>query len=166
MTDIISAEQRSLVMSRIRNKNTKPELQIRRLVHALGYRFRLHGCNLPGRPDLVFPGLRKIIFVHGCFWHRHEKCSYAKLPKSNRKFWTPKLNANRKRDNRNMRLLEDMGWSCFVVWECELDDPSLSIRIVTFLGNYRTHQNRSLNTRKGQQPAVQVCANTRRETIS
>jgi len=128
-------------MSRIRGKNTKPEIQVRKLVHALGYRFRLHGRELPGRPDLVFPGLQKVIFVHGCFWHRHEKCSQSKLPKSNREFWAQKLNANRKRDRRNMRLLEKMGWSGFVLWECELDAPDISMRITTFLGNYRMHQN-------------------------
>lgn len=109
-------------MSRVRHKNTKPELVVRRLVHKLGYRFRLHRKDLPGTPDLVFKRLGKIVFVHGCFWHRHSKagCPYARLPKSRLEFWLPKLNANRVRDRRHLKALRAAGWKVFIAWECEL----------------------------------------------
>lgn len=133
MTDILSPEQRSRNMSRIRGKNTKPEMKIRRLLHAMGFRFRLHIKGLPGRPDIVFPGRRKVIFVHGCFWHRHKACGNAKLPKTNRTFWKQKLNGNRERDRKNLKALEKKGWSCLVVWECEIDAPDLPKRLRQFL---------------------------------
>lgn len=133
MTDKLSTEQRSRNMSRIRSKDTRPELEVRRLLHAMGFRFRLHVKELPGRPDIVFPGRRKVIFVHGCFWHRHEGCGNAKLPKTNRAFWVSKLNANRERDQRNLKALEKKGWSCLVVWECEINAPDLPKRLRQFL---------------------------------
>jgi DNA mismatch endonuclease (patch repair protein) len=109
-------------MGRVRHKNTSPELLVRRLVHKMGYRYRLHRRDLPGCPDLVFPRLRKIIFVHGCFWHRHlaADCKLARLPKSRQDFWVPKLEANRTRDARNQEALSTAGWEVLVVWECEL----------------------------------------------
>lgn len=133
MTDVMTTEQRSRVMSRIRSKDSKPELQVRSLVYSMGFRYRLHVRKLPGCPDIVFWKRMKVIFVHGCFWHRHEKCPYARLPKSNRAFWTPKLNANRARDRRNQRTLKKLGWSCLVIWECEVKNPNLPDRIRTFL---------------------------------
>lgn len=107
-------------MSRVRSKDTSPEMTVRRLVHAAGYRYRLHGRGLPGTPDLVFAGRRKVIFVHGCFWHRHKHCALARLPKSRLAFWLPKLEENRKRDIRSRARLRKMGWSVLTVWECEL----------------------------------------------
>ncbi len=96
--DTLTPEQRSERMSRVRNKDTKPEMRVRRLVHALGYRYRLHDSRLPGRPDLVFKSRHKVIFVHGCFWHRHDRCELCRMPKSRLQFWKPKLKANRERD--------------------------------------------------------------------
>ncbi|WPZ37076.1 DNA mismatch endonuclease Vsr [Thalassobaculum sp. OXR-137] len=112
-------------MSRVRAKDTKPEMLVRRLVHALGYRFRLHRKDLPGAPDLVFPGRRKVIFVHGCFWHRHEDCRLARLPKSRREFWVEKLEGNRLRDRANQLRLVEMGWRSLVIWECETRDSNV-----------------------------------------
>ncbi len=125
--------ERSRVMSRVRSKNTKPEMVVRRLTHGMGYRYRLHDKKLPGCPDLVFRQRHKLIFVHGCFWHRHRNCALARLPKSRRDFWTP-MNANRKRDERNLRKLAKAGWSALVIWECEIGDTdALARRIRNFL---------------------------------
>ena len=135
--DSLSRDKRSERMSRVRGKDTGPELTVRRLVHALGYRFRLHRRDLPGTPDLVFPARRKVIVVHGCFWHRHPdpSCKLARPPKSRQEFWTPKLEGNRARDARNEAALRALGWDVMTVWECELRDPgSLRNRIGTFLG--------------------------------
>lgn len=122
-------------MSLIRSKDTRPELAVRRMVFAAGYRYRLHGIKLPGRPDLVFPGRRKVIFVHGCFWHRHEGCRLARLPKSRLEFWGEKLEGNKRRDMRNQEALVEIGWSVLVVWECEVaDEKALIERIRAFLG--------------------------------
>lgn len=123
-------------MSRVRAKDSSPELKVRRLVHALGYRFRLHRRDLPGTPDLVFPGRRKVIFVHGCFWHRHPdpECRLARMPKSRQEFWEPKLEGNRARDLRTETALKDAGWGVMTVWECGLRDvASLENEIRTFL---------------------------------
>jgi len=136
--DTLTPEQRSERMSRVRNKDTKPELEVRRLVHSLGYRYRLHSGKLPGHPDLVFGTRRKVIFVHGCFWHRHEGCPQCRTPKSRLLFWKPKLNANRERDFANQEKLTEMGWEFLIVWECELGDmDELSLRIAAFLGDDR-----------------------------
>lgn len=121
-------------MRRVRGRDTKPELLVRGLAHRLGYRFRLHGRGLPGRPDLVFAGRRKVVFVHGCFWHRHPRCKLARLPKSRLDFWLPKLSANRARDLRALRQLAAAGWSTLVVWECQTRDVrSLADRLGRFL---------------------------------
>ena len=106
---------------------------VRRLVFALGYRYRLHVSGIPGRPDLVFSGRRKIIFVHGCFWHRHAGCALARLPKSRLEFWLPKLDANRRRDQENVRSLRREGWAVLTIWECDLGDPHLPSKIERFL---------------------------------
>ncbi len=120
-------------MARVRGRDTAAEWTVRRLVYRLGYRYRLHARDLPGRPDLVFRGRRKVIFVHGCFWHRHD-CHLARLPKSNLEFWIPKLAANRDRDHANLAALEGRGWRVLVVWECELRDTNmLATRIADFL---------------------------------
>ncbi len=132
--DTLSRKERSQRMSLIRNRNTKPELLVRQLVFRSGYRYRLHRSDLPGKPDLVFPGRRKIIFVHGCFWHRHPRCSLARLPKSRLSFWLPKLTENRRRDLKNLRNLRRLGWEVKIVWECETGDRSALVRkLQTFL---------------------------------
>jgi DNA mismatch endonuclease, patch repair protein len=120
--DVFTTEERSALMSQIRGKDTKPELTVRRLAHALGYRFRLHRRDLPGAPDLAFPGRRKVVFVHGCFWHQHPGCRYAYRPKSNLEFWKSKLAANTRRDTCVLQKLREEGWSPLVIWECEISN--------------------------------------------
>lgn len=123
-------------MSRIRGKDTKPEMLVRKLVHANGYRYRLHRRDLPGTPDLVFPSRNRVIFVHGCFWHRHpdSTCKLARLPKSGLEFWKPKLEGNRIRDLAHQEALVDLGWKYLVVWECELGNTEeLNKNIFEFL---------------------------------
>jgi DNA mismatch endonuclease, patch repair protein len=142
MADTVSREQRSWNMSRIRGKNTKPELIVRRLVHAAGYRYRLHGmaagAKLPGRPDLVFAGRRKVIFVNGCFWHSHDCKAGQTAPKTNAEFWEAKRSRTRQRDAAQAAELAELGWEVLVVWECELKDLSLLERqLFGFLGLVR-----------------------------
>ncbi|MGH2345815.1 MAG: very short patch repair endonuclease [Chloroflexota bacterium] len=130
--DTLTSQKRSERMSRVRGKNTKLEMEVRRAVHGMGYRYRLHSKTLPGHPDLVFARQRKVIFVHGCFWHRHEGCG--RTPKSRLDFWVPKLEANKKRDAANQDKLREMGWSFLVVWECEMKDRHvLAERLQAFL---------------------------------
>lgn len=132
--DTLSRAERSEVMARVRSKDTKPEVQVRRLVHSLGYRFRLHCTDLPGHPDIVFRGIRKVIFVNGCFWHRHAGCALARLPKSRLDFWLPKLENNRKRDQRVRRALYRDGWKVMIIWECQVKNTErLEKRIRRFL---------------------------------
>lgn len=136
MTDTLKPAERSERMRRVRGKNTGPELMVRRLVHGLGYRFRLHRKDLPGSPDLVFPRLRSVIFVHGCFWHRHDdpECRLARLPKSRLDFWEPKLTANRLRDVRKQAALAATGWRILIVWECDLrNKEQLENKLKVFL---------------------------------
>lgn len=136
MADKFTSAQRSEIMSRIRAKDTRPELAVRRLVHRMGLRFRLHVRNLPGCPDLVFPRLRKVVFVHGCFWHRHPnpECRLTRLPKSRQEFWRRKLEGNRRRDLAKQEALMDLGWRFLVVWECELRNiPILIEKLRMFL---------------------------------
>ena len=121
-------------MSRVKGKDTRPELRLRRLLHAQGYRFRLHRRDLPGSPDLVFPSRRCVVFVHGCFWHRHPGCKLTRTPKSNTEFWKSKFQENVRRDRRNRRKLESMGWHVLIVWECELNDSDqVAQRVSRFL---------------------------------
>ncbi|QTO43638.1 DNA mismatch endonuclease Vsr [Burkholderia latens] len=132
--DSLTPAERSERMSRIKGKNTKPELIVRSLVHRMGYRYRLHRKGLPGRPDLVFAKRRKVIFVHGCFWHRHEGCRLARLPKSRLDFWRPKLDANAKRDKEVELRLAELGWKVLTIWECEVKEgAALASRIRAFL---------------------------------
>jgi DNA mismatch endonuclease (patch repair protein) len=121
--DTVSQKRRSEIMSRVRSKHTKPEWTVRRLIFGMGYRYRLHDRTLPGNPDIIFRTRKKVIFVHGCFWHRHENCALARLPKSRVEFWTQKLENNRRRDLRNQQALISDGWRVLTVWECELVDP-------------------------------------------
>ena len=135
--DILTPEQRSERMSRVRGRDTKPEMLGRRLAHSMGYRYRLHRRDLPGLPDLVFPSRRKVILVHGCFWHRHldPDCKLARLPKSKLDFWGPKLETNRERDERNIVLLGELGWDVLIIWECQTKNrEKLQARIGEFLG--------------------------------
>ncbi|HVA50079.1 MAG TPA: DNA mismatch endonuclease Vsr [Pirellulales bacterium] len=118
--DMLTGAQRSALMGRVRGKDTKPELALRRLLHRMGYRFRLHRRDLPGSPDLVLPRFKLAIFVHGCFWHRHPRCRLATTPATNSAFWLEKFRTNRKRDRRNQRQLAAAGWRVLVVWQCEL----------------------------------------------
>jgi DNA mismatch endonuclease, patch repair protein len=135
MVDKLSADRRSENMRRIKSKDMKPELLIRRLVHGLGYRYRLHRKDMPGRPDLVFGPRRKVIFVHGCFWHQHTSCREGRLPGSNAEYWQPKLARNVRRDAENLASLEASGWHTLVIWECEMKSPeALKRRLRKFLG--------------------------------
>lgn len=125
---------RSENMRRIRAKGMRPELAVRSLVHKMGYRFRLHRKELPGKPDLVFVSLRKVIFVHGCFWHSHKGCKTAHIPKSNLNYWRPKLKRNRIRDAKHLAALKADGWKALVIWECETrGERALQKRIKLFL---------------------------------
>jgi DNA mismatch endonuclease (patch repair protein) len=117
--DTVSIEFRSALMSRIRSKDTKPELVVRSLLHRLGFRFRLHRKDLPGRPDIVLPKHKKVILVHGCFWHGHT-CRLASKPKSNSGYWSAKIDANKARDQRNAELLRQAGWGVLELWECDI----------------------------------------------
>ncbi len=134
MTDVLTKEQRSYNMSQIRNKDTRPEILVRSIVHRLGYRYALHRKDLPGKPDMVLTRHRKIIFVHGCFWHIH-KCRYGRVkPATNVDFWRTKREGNVARDKKNLRKLRKDGWNILVVWECWTRDiPKLEARLRAFL---------------------------------
>ena len=122
MADVFSKEERSRVMRRVKSADTKPEMRVRRWLHAQGFRFRLHRKDLPGKPDIVLRKYKTVVFVHGCFWHGHPGCKASALPASNREYWERKIGRNVERDGRNQRLLEELGWRVIVVWECKLRD--------------------------------------------
>ena len=125
--DKITRQKRSWNMSRIRNKNTKPEIIVRKILHSMGYRFRLFRKDLPGRPDIVLPKYRTVIFVHGCYWHRHQGCKYAYTPKSNVEFWLKKFTDNTERDHNNHTELSRLGWQVGVIWECQTLDQNILV---------------------------------------
>lgn len=132
--DRITSAERSAQMSLVKSKNTGPELLVRRLAHSLGYRYRLHGAKLPGKPDLVFARRKKVVFVHGCFWHRHAGCRKATTPATHLDYWLPKFERTVERDQQNIERLSALGWSALVVWECELKDlNALGQRLKAFL---------------------------------
>lgn len=134
MTDVFTKSKRSEVMSRIKGRNTKPERAVRSLLHHMGYRFRLHKADLPGKPDIVLSRYKTVIFVHGCFWHRHKDCRFAYTPKSRTDFWLNKLESNVIRDIQVKSDLEKLGWRVITIWECELREMGqLSIKIVAEL---------------------------------
>jgi DNA mismatch endonuclease, patch repair protein len=138
VADIMSAEKRSAVMSRIRGKDTQPELLVRRVLHAMGYRFRLHRRDLPGTPDIVFPSRRKVVFVHGCFWHGHPGCPFAVMPKTRPEFWATKIGRNRERDLAAAEQLQAQGWRSLELWECETRDMrQICRRLRRFLDSNR-----------------------------
>lgn len=124
MTDILDPEARSARMGAVRQQHTTPELAVRKAAHAAGLRFRLHRRNLPGTPDLVFPKHQTVVFVHGCFWHRHEGCRKSTMPKSRTDFWSQKFDQNRERDAQNIAKLTALGWRVVVIWECQTRDPA------------------------------------------
>lgn len=133
--DKLSPERRSANMARIRSQNTSPEVSLRKVIHGLGYRFRLHRNDLPGKPDLVFPSRKKVIFVHGCFWHQHTECREGRVPGSRPEYWGPKLRRNQERDALAQTSLKKQGWRYLVVWECELKDITAVLkRVERFLG--------------------------------
>lgn len=137
--DRVSAEKRSEIMSKIKASDTKPEMAVRKLLHSLGYRYRTHDHSLSGRPDLVFTKRKKLIFVHGCYWHFHRqgKCPKSHIPKSNRGYWLPKLKGNAARDKEHRQELEEAGWDVKVVWECEIaamELERLAEELTGFLG--------------------------------
>ena len=138
MTDNLTPERRSVNMSLIRSRDTTPEIKVRRLIHGLGYRYRLHRKDLPGKPDLVFGPKRKVIFVNGCFWHQHgdPSCTNNQKPKSNTSYWNEKLHRNVERDAENQTRLREMGWDIMVIWECDLKDlKTVKSRAIRFLNH-------------------------------
>lgn len=124
--DVFNAKKRSEVMAKVRSKDTKPEKIVRSFLHSRGFRYRLHDRRLPGKPDLVFPSRRTVVFVHGCFWHGHESCRRATMPSTRVEFWRRKILGNRDRDARQRQSLEASGWRVLVVWECEINEARLS----------------------------------------
>jgi len=138
VADRLTVRERSWNMSRIRSKDTKPEIAVRSLLHRMGYRFRLHRRDLPGKPDIVLPKHRTVVLVHGCFWHRHKGCKYAYIPRSRVDFWEKKFAENVERDNRNRKDLRREGWKVIVVWECQLRDPNrLVMRLASEISGTR-----------------------------
>lgn len=129
--DILTPSERSVRMALIRSRDTKPELFVRRIIHGLGYSYRLHAKELTGCPDLVFKSRRKVVFVHGCFWHLHKNCPACRPPKSRREYWKPKLERNAARDKQVRRQLQREGWKSLVIWECELDRAERLMRKIT-----------------------------------
>ena len=125
-----ASKRRSRNMSAIKSKNTKPEIAVRKLLHSLGYRFRLHRKDLPGSPDIVLPKYKTVIFVHGCFWHRHENCKYASTPKTRKEFWESKFQANVKRDKEIQDKIKNIGWQSVVVWECEIKNEKIKDKLL------------------------------------
>lgn len=138
MPEKLTSEQRSALMGRIRRSNTKPELVVRRVLFSLGYRYRLQWRAAPGRPDVAFPGRRKAIYIHGCFWHQHSGCRLSRVPTTRRDFWIEKFNRNKARDARDLARAAQEGWSTLVIWECETRDHlTLRERLVQFIGARR-----------------------------
>lgn len=131
MTDNLSKKHRSWNMSRIKGRDTKPELAVRSTLHRLGFRFRLHRSDLPGRPDIVLPKLKTVIFVHGCFWHRHRHCRFSYIPKTRVSFWEHKFQQNMARDSRNQLLLRALGWRVMIVWECATRNKAQLSRLLS-----------------------------------
>ena len=131
--DIYDRQKRSELMSKVRSSDTKPELIVRRKLHSLGFRFRLHSKSLPGKPDIVLPKYRSIVFVHGCFWHHHTNCGKSKLPTSNAEFWRTKIYQNVTRDSLKTEELKKLGWCVLVIWECETKNGSFETKLRAFL---------------------------------
>ncbi len=134
MTDVFSKVERSRIMSKVTGKNTMPEILVRKLIHSMGFRFRIHRKDLPGNPDIVLPRFHKVIFVHGCFWHGHVGCKRSSRPTTNTIFWNKKIDSNILRDKSNKKFLIKSGWSVLIVWECQIQKPEqLKIKIKNFI---------------------------------
>jgi DNA mismatch endonuclease (patch repair protein) len=131
------SQNRSAIMRAVKSKNTTPEILVRKILSQSGYRYRLHSKTLPGSPDIVFPGRKKAIFVHGCFWHGHDCKRGARVPRSNRLYWISKIQRNQARDLRHLTDLKRAGWKVKIIWECELRDPALAKKLVRFVGDKR-----------------------------
>jgi DNA mismatch endonuclease (patch repair protein) len=154
MVDLLSPEKRSKNMGRIKSKDTKPEFVVRQLLFRLGYRFRLHPTDLPGKPDIVFIGRRKAIFVHGCFWHQHSECREGRMPGSRAHYWVPKLEGNVRRDRRHTLALVQLGWNVLVVWECETQSlEKLEHDMINFLGPAKARTSKAENVNRVRRPA-------------
>ena len=146
--DKLSPKKRSENMRRIRSRDTEPELTVRRLLHGMGYRYRLNRNDIPGRPDIVFLGRKKVIFIHGCFWHQHSAphCLDSRLPKSNLGYWRPKLERNKKRGQENIMALKTLGWDSLVLWECELSNTDkIKAELQEYLGTIQVAQDKDSN---------------------
>jgi DNA mismatch endonuclease, patch repair protein len=139
MTDVHSKETRSFNMSRIKGKDTKPEMMVRKFLFANGIRYRLHDKKLPGKPDLVFPKYRKVVFVHGCFWHGHEGCKYFVVPKTRTEWWLNKINANKNKDAESLCALREQDWEVIMVWECELKGYRKDLKLNTLLTEFKNN---------------------------
>lgn len=146
--DLLTREHRSWNMSRIRSRNTSPELTVRRILHRMGYRFRLHYKHLPGHPDIVLPKFKVVIFVHGCFWHRHKNCSNCTTPTANRRFWLEKFQGNVVRDKKNQRALKKSGWRMLVIWECQAEAEE---KVRRMLGRFMDSTPKVLQPRSSDQ---------------
>ncbi|MDD2856967.1 MAG: very short patch repair endonuclease [Desulfuromonadaceae bacterium] len=131
MADRLDKERRSWNMSRIRSKNTKPEMAVRRALHAAGFRFRLHVKDLPGKPDIVLPKWKAVVFINGCFWHRHNGCKCATTPKTRTEWWNNKFERNQENDKKNIQALKNDGWNVVIVWECEIKDDQIPAFIIS-----------------------------------
>ena len=133
MADVHNKATRSYNMSRIKGKNTKPEMLVRKFLHANGYRYKLHDKKLPGKPDIVLPKYRTVVFVHGCFWHGHNNCKYFVVPKTNTQWWIDKINGNKANDEKAIKVLKKDGWKIITVWECELKPAKVEKTLATLL---------------------------------
>jgi len=151
--DTVTPEVRSRIMAAVPQFDSRPEIAVRRMIHALGYRFRLHCKGLPGRPDIVLPRHRKVVFVHGCFWHRHG-CRKTTTPATNSAFWAEKFASNRARDKRIILELKRLGWKPLVVWECQLDKPDrMLLKLISFLESQGTRRS---NNNKAEHPETRL----------
>ncbi|NMH89775.1 DNA mismatch endonuclease Vsr [Flavivirga sp. Y03] len=137
MADVHSKEVRSYNMSRIKGKNTKPEIVVRKFLFSNGIRYKLHDKTLPGKPDMVFPKYKKVIFVHGCFWHGHENCKYFVVPKTRTEWWLDKINGNKKKDAENVEALKKQGWDVKTIWECELKPKNKEKKLQSILKEFK-----------------------------
>lgn len=136
MADVHTKEQRSFNMSRIKGKDTKPEMLVRKFLHAHGFRYRLHDKLLPGKPDIVLPKYRTVIFVHGCFWHGHTNCKYFKIPQTRTQWWTDKINTNKSNDRKAIKALRKNGWKTITIWECNLKSATIQTTLKTLLQSF------------------------------
>lgn len=139
MADVHSKEVRSYNMSRIKGKNTKPEIIVRKFLFSNGVRYKLHDKKLPGKPDMVFPKYKKVIFIHGCFWHGHEGCKYFVVPKTRTEWWLDKINSNKKKDAENVEALKKQGWDVKTIWECELKPKNREQKLQSILKEFKSN---------------------------